>query len=105
MKMNMFQLISNKFCDLRLLHRPLFNWVSNSTRLTARCHFPKNVDISWAQPHPTCPRYGFARMISITYGAVYIACIAKRCLLKCLDSRKINVLIFLGNFLAKLLKK
>jgi hypothetical protein len=47
---------------------------SNGTRLTARCHFtgPKKVSISRAQPPPTCPHNGVARIKSITYGAVSI---------------------------------
>jgi hypothetical protein len=39
-------------------------------RLTARCNFTghKKVSISRVQPPPTCPRNGFARIKSITYG-------------------------------------
>ncbi len=39
---------------------------------TTRCHFTglKKVSISRAQPPPIGPRNGFARIKSITYGAV-----------------------------------
>jgi hypothetical protein len=42
------------------------------TCLTARCHFtgPKKVSISRAKPPPACPRNGFSRIKTITYGAV-----------------------------------
>jgi hypothetical protein len=33
---------------------------------------PKKVEISWAQPPPTCPSNGYARIKSITYRAVSI---------------------------------
>ncbi len=59
-----FLLISNRFCDLSLLHWPMFIWALNGTRLTARCHFPQKIDISRAQPTPTWPRNGFARIKS-----------------------------------------
>jgi hypothetical protein len=47
-------------------------WAPNGTRLTARYHFTglKKVSISMAQPPPTCPRNGFARIKSIAYMAV-----------------------------------
>jgi hypothetical protein len=50
------------------------DWAPNGTRLTARCHFtgPKKVSISRAQPSPTCPRIGYARIKNITYGAAKI---------------------------------
>jgi hypothetical protein len=42
----------------------------NDIELLGECHLgPKKVEISRAQPHPTCPRNGFARMENITYGA------------------------------------
>ncbi len=41
-------------------------WARNGTRLTAGCHFtgPQKVSIPRAQPPPTCPRNGFARIKS-----------------------------------------
>ncbi len=49
-------------------------WAPNGTRLSARCHFtgPKNLSNSRAQPPPTCPRNGYARIQNIKHGAVLI---------------------------------
>jgi len=48
-------------------------WAPNGTRLWARCHFtgPKKLLNLMAQPLPTCPRYGYARIQNIMHGAVY----------------------------------
>jgi hypothetical protein len=45
-------------------------WAPNSTRLSAWCHFtgPKKLSISRAQPPPTCPCNGYARIQNIMYG-------------------------------------
>ncbi len=42
--------------------------------LTARCNFTghKKVSISRVQPPPTCPRNGFARIKSTSYGAIWM---------------------------------
>jgi hypothetical protein len=47
-------------------------WSLNGTPLTAQCHCTglKKVLISMAQPTPTGPLSGFARIKSIAYGAV-----------------------------------
>jgi hypothetical protein len=44
----------------------------NGTRLSARSHFtgPKNLENSRAQPPPTSPRHGYARIQNIMHGAV-----------------------------------
>jgi hypothetical protein len=43
----------------------------NGTRLSDRCHFtgPKKLE-NWAQPPPTSPRNGYARIQNIMHGAV-----------------------------------
>jgi hypothetical protein len=61
-----FLLISYEFCDLSLLHWPLFSicrlQAPTGTRLTARSHFTesqKSLDFQGPTPQ-TCPRKGFA---------------------------------------------
>ncbi len=47
-------------------------WAPNGTRLSARCYFtgPKKFSNSRAQPPPTPPRNGYARIQNIIHGAV-----------------------------------
>ena len=43
----------------------------HGTRLSARCHFTiKKISNSRAQPPPTCPSNGYARIQNIMHGAV-----------------------------------
>ncbi len=46
-------------------------WAPNGTCLSARCHFtgPKKLSNSRAQPPPTCPCNGYARIQNIMHGA------------------------------------
>jgi hypothetical protein len=48
------------------------NRAPNGTRLSARSHFtgPKKLGNSRAQPPPTSPRNGYARIQNIMHGAV-----------------------------------
>ncbi len=45
-------------------------WAPNGTRLSAGCRFtgPKKLSISRAQPHPTGPRNGYARIQTLCTG-------------------------------------
>jgi hypothetical protein len=47
-------------------------WAPNGTRLSARCHFtgPKKISDSRAQPPPTSPSNGYARIQNIMHKAV-----------------------------------
>jgi hypothetical protein len=51
---------------------PQVFWAPNGTRLSARCHLtgPKKLENSRAQPPPTSPRNGYARIQNIMHGAV-----------------------------------
>ncbi len=54
------------------MKQPRVFWAPNGTRLSARCHFtgPKKLSNSRAQPPPTSPRHGYARIKNIMHGAV-----------------------------------
>ncbi len=43
-------------------------WAPNGIRLTARCYFTGLKKLSSAQPPPTCPRKGYARIQNIMHG-------------------------------------
>jgi hypothetical protein len=68
------------WCKLQLkgqVHYPYFFFdllCPNGTRLSTRCHFtgPKRLKKSRAQPPPTYPRNGYARIQNIMLGAVKI---------------------------------
>ncbi len=51
---------------------PISQGPKNWTRLSARSHFtgPKKLGNSRAQPPPTSPRNGYARIYNIMHGAV-----------------------------------
>jgi hypothetical protein len=61
-------------CTGASLYAPRVFWAPNGTRLSAQCHFtgPKKLSNSRAQPPPTSPRNGYARIQNIMHGAVYI---------------------------------
>jgi len=72
-----FHYIKNsKLCSkiklFKIICRDRFFWAPNGTRLSARCHFtgPKKLENSRAQPPPTSPRNGYARIQNIMHGAV-----------------------------------
>ncbi len=48
-------------------------WGPENLEPIGECHLePKKVEISWAQPPPTCPSNGFARIKRITNRALSI---------------------------------
>ncbi len=57
---------------MRLSFLPQVFWPPNGTRLSARCHFtcPTKLQNSRAQPPPTSPRNGYARIQNIVHRAV-----------------------------------
>ncbi len=77
---DLFTFMRNKFlfaqrnCNRRRIGQGAFVLYkfTNSTRLSARCHFTgtKKVSISRAQPTPTCPRNGYCPHQIITHRAV-----------------------------------